>query len=324
MPCPICSSKKTQFFAKKDEYIFHRCKMCKTIFLTTLPSQKQLNRYYAKQFSYSDGLLNEAVIRKRSHIILKKIKYLAPQAKTLCDVGSGYGFFLDEAHNTGFKVAGIEPSHQLANHAKRNYRIPTFIGELKKYIDEEQRQFDMVTCIHVIEHVASPKEFVSLLFQLVKPGGLLYLETPNSDSHLLYAEREQYTFLIPPNHLWLFSKESLKHLLPKNTEIICINTYSYSEHFMGITKRIIKNLRHSEHSEESRPIGCKIRFARSFDGAYTELAECAQDDNAIKKKLSYFLFDRLLAPLFTGTLNLYYKGSILELYIRKKAGKSGL
>jgi len=38
----------------------------------------------------------------------------------------------------------------------------------------------------------------------------------------------------------------------------------------------------------------------------------------MRKQLSVLLFDRLLAPLFTGLLNLHHKGSILELYIKKK------
>lgn len=321
MVCPICVSNHTNYFAKKNNYVFYRCCSCKTIFLPVLPSPKQLNTYYAKQFSYSDGLQNERVIRRRSQTILSCIKQYTPYAKTVCDVGSGFGFFLDEAHHRGYKTIGIEPSRGLATYSKTHYGIAAFIGELKEYVSSIKKQFDIVTCIHVIEHVNNPKEFISLLLRLVKPGGLLYLETPNSDSHLLYAEKENYTFLIPPDHLWLFSKDSMRYLLPENTEIICVSTYSNSEHFMGIIKRIIKNL---------------IAKRRKARGVYPELRRRARffsalggsDDKihiktnlkltSLKKRLSYFLFDRLLAPVFTGSLNINHKGSILELYIKKK------
>ena len=298
-----------------------------------------LKEYYSKQFSYDDGLQNEKVIRSRSNIILRKIKQLHPLAKTLCDVGSGLGFFLNEAKHFGFEVTGIEPSKQLAQFSKQNYSLSPFIGGLKDYISIHHNKFDIVTCIHVIEHVVNPKRFITSLLKLVKPGGLLYLETPNSDSHLLYTEKESYTFLIPPDHLWLFSLDSIKNILPKKTEIINISTYTYSEHVMGIMKRIIRNLCHFERirqahrklREKSRPTGRNKNAEFTLSNAEgLDFSDIPRNDNLyekivnLRKKIFYYLFDKAIAPLFIGIVNLYHKGSILELYIRKKNGKSGL
>ena len=316
MKCPLCHAKETQFFAEKYTYQFYRCTQCKTIYLDSLPSQKQLNVYYSKQFSYSDGFLNEVVIRKRSSSVLNILKRCAPHAKTICDVGSGYGFFLDEAQKAGYIAFGIEPSKKLAFHAEKKYHISTYQGSLERYINKKKKQFDVVTCIHVIEHVSHPKQFISQLLKLLKPGGILFLETPNSDSHLLYMEKEQYTFLIPPDHLWLFSHYSIQSLLPNSFEIVYKNTYSYSEHFMGIMKSVVTNMslraKHNEARLPRQPACRQVVFTPR------------NDINNIRKKLSYYLFDRGIAPLFTGMLNQYHKGSILELCIRKKVGKSGL
>lgn len=311
MVCPICKSRCTKYFAKKDIYLFHRCVNCKTLYISNMPTQKFLAAYYEKQFSYADGLINENIIRIRGKIILKKLRQLAPLAKTLCDIGSGYGFFLDEARKQNIDILGIEPSKQLIQYAFKKYSIKSFSGTLEEFVRENERRFDIVTCIHVIEHVPEPKYFVSKLLKLVKPGGLLYIETPNSDSHLLYTERERYTFLIPPDHLWIFSKESIKKLLPKNFQIIHVKTYSYPEHLMGIVKRTIKNLSHSERSKKSS-VSASLDFSAMprNDNVFVIM-------NIIRKKMFYFLFDRLLAPLFTGLLNIYHKGSILELYIKK-------
>lgn len=307
MFCPICKSKDTAYFAKKDTYTFYRCSSCKSIFLKTLPSASKLNLFYSKQFLYSPGLSNELVIRKRSKTILKRIKKMLPLARTLCDVGSGLGYFLDEARKSGYDTVGIEPSKRLADYAATHLKITPYVGELKKYIDTKHAKFDIVTCIHVIEHVDNPKEFISLLLQLVKPGGILYIETPNSDSHLLYVEKEQYTFLIPPEHLWLLSRHSIKKILPKNTSIEYVNTYSYSEHFMGIIKQIIK----------------RKNSIKQLEGKSSNKI-IVNNLPTLKQQASYFFFDCLIAPLFTRVLNLYHKGSILELYIEKRCDKSGL
>lgn len=312
MICPICRSKETSNFAKKNGYDFYRCINCKTIFLPSLPSQNELNTYYTKQFSYPDGLHNETIIRKRSKIIIKKIKRLVPQSVTLSDVGSGYGFFIDEANKAGYEAIGIEPSLKMTAYSNKNYLTKTYAGELKEFIKSKKKQFDIVTCIHVIEHVSSPKEFISLLFKLVKPGGLLYIETPNSDSHLLYAEKEKYTFLIPPDHLWLFSKKSIQNLLPKNTQAICVNTYSYPEHFMGIVKAILnKNFKK------------KVRIKKQVSNKQKVNVDIT-NIIALRKIIFYYLFDKILAPLLTNLLNVNHKGSILELYIKKNDGKCDL
>ena len=315
MSCPICKFKITYYFAKKDGYLYNRCPYCKTVFLHSFPSSEYLREYYSQQISYSNGLQNETAIRKRGRVILKKLGCLAPKVKTLCDVGSSYGFFLDEAQKNGYEPIGIEPAKRFADYAKRDYHVFTFVGELKDY--RKQKQFDIVTCIHVIEHVMNPKEFVSSLLKLVKPGGILYVETPNSDSHLLYAEKGQYTFLLPPDHLWLFSKKSMRYLFPKNAESIYINTYSYSEHFMGVMKALVSKYLHRTKNVSS---------FRKFDinNPIDIKSGVKGQMNNVRKRFFYYLFDKTLAPLFTSLLNLYHKGSILELYVRKKIDKSGL
>ncbi len=307
MFCPICKSKKISFFAYKDHYKFFRCNNCKVIFLYERPSSQKINDYYTEHFSYKNGLANEEVIRKRSATILNKIKGIFPNAKNVCDVGSGFGFFLDEAKKENYSVIGIEPSVKLAKITRKKYYVLVYAKGLHDYIKNVHSQFDVVTCIHVIEHVKNPKKFVADLWKLVKPGGILYIETPNSDSHLLYAEQKYYTFLIPPEHLWVFSWMSIKTMLPQNADIKYIRTYSYPEHFMGIVKQIIKRKNSVKQLEGKNSNKIKVNNLPT-----------------LKKQASYFFFDRLIAPLLTGMLNLYHKGSILELYIEKRCDKSGL
>lgn len=280
--------------------------------MNELPTISELDEYYKNNFQYQDGALNERVIRAQSKHILKQLSKCFPAAKTVCDVGSGFGFFLDEAKKRGYKVVGIEPSKPLARNSTKKFKLSIFPGTLTEYHKSEKKQYDIVTCIHVIEHVRNPKQFIASLLQLVKPGGLLYLETPNSDSHLLYAEKDNYTFLIPPDHLWLFSNKSIDMLLPKKYYIEKTRTYSHSEHLMGIVKTIIgkKSIKTKTSEGQIPPTHAQMDLGNSVE--------------SMRKKISHLIFDTILAPLFTDLLNLNHKGSILELYIKKKTHKSGL
>lgn len=312
MYCLICRSKKTTFFTRKNIYNFYRCTSCKCLFMGKRPSAVQLDRYYKSNFKYQDGTLNERVIRRQSIQILKQLSKYCPVAKTICDVGSGYGFFLDEAQNNNYEVFGIEPSPLLANNSIDNFNLPLFLGTLNEYLKITKTKYDIVTCIHVIEHVRNPQKFIRSLLQLVNPNGLLYIETPNSDSHLLYAEKHNYTFLIPPDHLWLFSHRSIGSILPENYYIAKARTYSNSEHLMGIVKTIL-----GKKATKAKKKEC---LALSAHGQM----DLGQNVESWRKRVSYLLFDAFLAPLFTSFLNLNHKGSILELYVKKKTNKSGL
>ena len=79
-------------------------------------------------------------------------------------------------------VTGLDASPELiavaarpcrAHGASRSTIAPATLQEL-------EGQFDLVTCMEVIEHVADPPAFVDALAERLAPGGLLILSTPNA------------------------------------------------------------------------------------------------------------------------------------------------
>ena len=101
--------------------------------------------------------------------------------RTALDVGCGAGLLAEPLARLGAMVTGLDASpeliaaargHALARDLAIDYRVGE-IGELKG-------QFDLVTCMEVIEHVADPAKFVKALARRLAPGGLLVLSTPNA------------------------------------------------------------------------------------------------------------------------------------------------
>jgi 2-polyprenyl-3-methyl-5-hydroxy-6-metoxy-1,4-benzoquinol methylase len=300
--CPICQNLQSQFFTQKKQYHYYFCNRCQIIFLFPLPSEKEMSQYYQKSFKYEAGLAEEKRIGQRAKIILKNLIKLNLNGKTLLDVGSGFGYFLEEAKKNNFKILGLEPSKELflMNRFIKNIKNITFEDYFKK---NNKKKFDFITLIHVIEHLNNPKQIIQSAIKLLNNNGILYIETPNLNSHLFRTEKENYTFLTPPDHLWIFSKKSLETMLRDISliKIVKTSTYTHPEHLMGIIKRKFQMT--------------SLKF--QINTKTQNLNEQNKNIGTIKS-IKYRLFDKTLAPLFTPLLNLGGYGSILELYIRKK------
>lgn len=294
--CPICNDPNCLPKYFPPYYSYYECRNCGVLFLYPKPEEHEIKKYYQKNFEYTAGRSEENRIRLRSRKILKKLNELHPSGRSILDIGSGYGYFLDEARKSGLNTIGIEPSKALHVSSKKYLDGFVFHTDLIEFVETQKRKFDFITLIHVIEHVTDPKLFIETASKLLNKNGILYIETPNIKSHLASIEKEHYTFLTPPDHIWLFSPESLSMICSiPDFRIQELSTYSYPEHFMGIIKR---------KSQVIKPISQIVNSRKSVQ--------------SITQKFKYLFFDRFLAPIFSPLLDIGQKGSILELYIRKQ------
>lgn len=129
----------------------------------------------------------------------------------LLDIGCGNGAFLSRAAQAGWEVYGVEPDPKAAALAKEA-GVNVRQGSVEAFSDKNN-YFDAVTLSHVIEHLHDPVGALLMLKAMMKPGGVLYLETPNLDSlgHKRYGRN--WRGLEPPRHLVIFTFDSLVNLL---------------------------------------------------------------------------------------------------------------
>jgi 2-polyprenyl-3-methyl-5-hydroxy-6-metoxy-1,4-benzoquinol methylase len=99
----------------------------------------------------------------------------------LLDVGTGCGFFLSAANHRGWGVEGIEPSLQSVEVARLKNGLDVFPGTLQEY--GENRQFDVITFINVLDHSTMPWVEIDWARKLLRPGGIIYLRFPNGFLH---------------------------------------------------------------------------------------------------------------------------------------------
>ena len=127
--------------------------------------------------------------------------------KTALDVGCGAGLVCEPLVRLGAVVSGVDAAPQniavATAHAQgAGLTIDYRHGELGSL---GLGQFDVVTCLEVIEHVADKAAFITQLAERLAPGGLMVLSTPNRTAAsrlLLVGAAEAFGSVPKGTHHW--------------------------------------------------------------------------------------------------------------------------
>jgi 2-polyprenyl-6-hydroxyphenyl methylase/3-demethylubiquinone-9 3-methyltransferase len=127
------------------------------------------------------------------------------------DIGCGAGLVAEPLARMGAEVSGIDAGEDVIAAARAHARaqgleIAYHAGDVLAFAEANPGQFDLVTCLEVVEHVTDVQAFVDAIARLLKPGGLLVFSTPNrtpASWAVLIAGAEKITRLIPEGgHSW--------------------------------------------------------------------------------------------------------------------------
>jgi 2-polyprenyl-6-hydroxyphenyl methylase/3-demethylubiquinone-9 3-methyltransferase len=103
------------------------------------------------------------------------------EGKTALDVGCGAGLLAEPLARLGATVTGIDAAAELIAVAREHAAAMRLeIDYRAGDVQELEGQFDLVTCMEVIEHVADPAAFLKAVAKRLAPVGLLVLSTPNA------------------------------------------------------------------------------------------------------------------------------------------------
>lgn len=131
----------------------------------------------------------------------------------LLDVGCGNGSFLDQMRQLGWAVVGIEPDAGAVAVAKTG-GLEVHQGLLDGGF-AATAPFDAITLGHVVEHLHDPAGTLRHCLDLLRPGGWLWIATPNLQSAGHKRFGPAWRGLEPPRHLVIFTPYSLRGLLER-------------------------------------------------------------------------------------------------------------
>lgn len=232
--CGVCESddwvvyasgKDYEYYTSEDTFHIVKCKVCGNLYLNPRPVREELSRIYPPNYyAYNyDTSINPIALKAKDFLDRRKVNtwlnYLEGDRQTLTflDVGCGNGRYLKMLHRLGVpksQLYGIEMSQAaIASLQQEGYQ--GFYGRLED-VDAKlpENTFDLIVLLQVIEHVESPRTTVQTLSRLLRPGGILVLETPNTQSLDVTLFRQGYWGGYHfPRHWNLFDRATLTRLV---------------------------------------------------------------------------------------------------------------
>jgi len=168
------------------------------------------NYYTGKnEYSYTD----EREIRRSAKFVFdKRIKNIRKYAKdgNFLDIGTSFGGLMHSA-SPFFDVYGIEISKYSGKIAADYSGGFVHIGTIENNPFKENF-FSVITMIELIEHLKNPKKAIEICYKLLKPNGLLVVQTANMEGLQAKKLKADYNYFLP-GHLSYFSKRNLVQLL---------------------------------------------------------------------------------------------------------------
>jgi 2-polyprenyl-6-hydroxyphenyl methylase / 3-demethylubiquinone-9 3-methyltransferase len=131
-----------------------------------------------------------------------------PAGKKVLDIGCGGGILAEAMAYHGASVTAIDMAdaslsvarlHQLESKLEIDYQK----SSAEQYAQDHSEQFDIVTCLEMLEHVPEPAKVIQACHNLVKPGGTVFFSTINRNP-------KSYLFAI-------VGAEYILNLLPRGT-----------------------------------------------------------------------------------------------------------
>ena len=245
-----------------DEFSEHygKCKVCGSLVCQTyhadLDSLKVKNDdtdFYGREYwlSHQTQDYNHPDIYQRARQDLPEralywlktlLKYKIPPGKAL-ELGSAHGGFVGMMEWAGFEAIGLEMSPWVVNFAQTTFNIPMVCGPIEDQ-QFEKNTFDIIALMDILEHLSDPEVTMRYCVELLKPDGLLIIQTPCYRGNKSYGEllETNNSFLLQlkeTEHFNLFTENSIKLLFERlELPYICFEPAIFEYDMFFITSRV--------------------------------------------------------------------------------------
>lgn len=200
-----------------------RCSVCGLVFTNPRPTKQALKAYYSAFYASHNGIQNETQAEVAFDRLLYGEKLLKSLEKlrggtvgTLLEIGSGVGFLLSMADYRGWSATGMELNLDTVTFCKKTFGCNIIEADLENYAFDANSRFDVIIMQEVLEHLCFPIDTMHKVIEVLAPGGILLLSTPDLSHpfHRLFGQADPMWSVA--SHLTYWSQTEIENLLHAN------------------------------------------------------------------------------------------------------------
>lgn len=215
--CECCGGGPLARFDTPTGLVLWHCSQCELYQKGRVADSHDYNLPYHDRHGYAarrDHKLRTAAVRLNR--VAGLLDIAAPK---VLDIGCSLGFTVEAAQMLGWEAHGVDVSDDAVENCRgRGLKCRLTDAVRLPYDDAE---FDAVTAWHVIEHVANVAETLAEWSRVLRPGGILALETPDASCLKVRLRGPRYVRFWASEHVYAFRRENLIPFLePAGLELI--------------------------------------------------------------------------------------------------------
>ncbi len=219
--CHLCKSERIYYLFTISGNRAVRCEDCGLVFLNPQPSEEELTQIHrtgnlAEENREAGYPASSEVKRAAAGLYLSEIRrYRGAEPGRLLEIGCGDGDFLAQAEAGGWQVTGIEYSPEACEKARQRLkRGEVHAGQIQQ-AKLASEQFDLCVVSDGLAGVRSPLDFLAEIHRVLKPGGVLFVATPSTDSWPARIQRQKWREF-KAGHLTFYDRQTLQTALFKS------------------------------------------------------------------------------------------------------------
>jgi len=300
----ICNHEKSEVVLETNSHKLYRCLSCELIVVRKKDAEELGHYQVYKNYYKPEGASRffsplELIVKTFRFFRARKIASINSKAESVLDIGSGRGwilYFLKKYFN--YKVVvGTQISKNAYEFSKNKLNLEIYNKDLLEI--SFKRTFDLVSILHVLEHVKNPELYLENIYKLLSPRGFLYIEVPNYDSWSRRLSGSHWLGLDLRHHLSFFRPSLLVALLNKyNFKVKKMKFFSLEYSTFTSTQSLVNLITNSD----------------SYVFEFLQGGEFK-----VKTFFHLFLFGTLFIPCLLINLGLYFssQGEVITIIAQK-------
>lgn len=255
--CPLCGRSGGQVLYQHRGRIV-RCVGCGLVRRDPVPPSDVLRALYSSEqyfrlgervgIGYADYYADESIYRPYFRRAFRTLaRYSRPPGRLL-EIGVAAGYALVEARGAGWETYGVELSPAAARYARERFSLRVEEGDFASL--RAGADWDVVCAFQTIEHVVDVRMALRRIRRALRPGGVLFLVTPDHGSALRRMMRGAW-INYRPEHVVYFDRGTLRRMLEE--EGFRIELLTAGGPLLAPLQRIVERLVHYSSGRRFEP-----------------------------------------------------------------------